>query len=126
MQLTLHSINNIKIGEITSDKIILKTTEDGLTLLGDLYYQGYDKIILHEKNITPQFFDLKTGIAGEILQKFAQYRIPLAIVGDFSKYTSNSLRDFIFESNKGKFISFVSTREEAIKILADGFYKKRR
>jgi len=123
MQLTLHSINNIKIGEITSDKIILKTTEDGLTLLGDLYYQGYDKIILHEKNITPQFFDLKTGIAGEILQKFAQYRIPLAIVGDFSKYTSNSLRDFIFESNKGKFISFVSTREEAIKILADGFYK---
>lgn len=126
MQLTPHSINNIKIGEITSDKIILKTTEDGLTLLGDLYYQGYDKIILHEKNITPQFFDLKTGIAGEILQKFAQYRIPLAIVGDFSKYTSNSLRDFIFESNKGKFISFVSTREEAIKILADGFYKKRR
>lgn len=123
MQLTPHSINNIKIGEITSDKVILKTTEDGLTLLGDLYYQGYDKIILHEKNITPQFFDLKTGIAGEILQKFAQYRIPLAIVGDFSKYTSNSLRDFIFESNKGKFISFVSTREEAIKILADGFYK---
>ena len=121
MQLTPHSINNIKIGEITSDKIILKTTEDGLTLLGDLYYQGYDKIILHEKNITPQFFDLKTGIAGEILQKFAQYRIPLAIVGDFSKYTSNSLRDFIFESNKGKFISFVSTREEAIKILAGGF-----
>ena len=123
MQLTLHSINNIKIGEITSDKVILKTTEDGLTLLGDLYYQGYDKIIFHEKNITPQFFDLKTGIAGEILQKFSQYRIPLAIVGDFSKYTSNSLRDFIFESNKGKFISFVSTREEAIKILADGFYK---
>jgi hypothetical protein len=119
MQLTPHSINNIKIGEITSDKVILKTTEDGLTLLGDLYYQGYDKIILHEKNITPKFFDLKTGIAGEILQKFAQYRIPLAIVGDFSKYTSNSLRDFIFESNKGKFISFVSTREEAIKILAD-------
>lgn len=119
MQLTPHSINNIKIGEITSDKVILKTTEDGLTLLGDLYYQGYDKIILHEKNITTKFFDLKTGIAGEILQKFAQYRIPLAIVGDFSKYTSNSLRDFIFESNKGKFISFVSTREEAIKILAD-------
>ena len=123
MQLTPHSINNIKIGEITSDKVILKTTEDGLTLLGDLYYQGYDKIILHEKNITPQFFDLKTGIAGEILQKFAQYRIPLAIVGDFSKYTSNSLKDFIFESNKGKFISFVSTREEAIKILSDSFYK---
>lgn len=50
----------------------------------------------------------------------------LLIPDYISKYTSNSLRDFIFESNKGKFISFVSTREEAIKILADGFYKKRR
>lgn len=112
MQLTLHSINNIKIGEIISDEVILKTTDDGLTILGDLYYQGYDKIIIYEKNITPEFFDLKTGIAGEVLQKFAQYRIPLAIVGDFSKYTSKSLKDFIFESNKGKFINFIASRVE--------------
>lgn len=118
MQLTLHSINNIKIGEIISDEVILKTTDDGLTILGDLYYQGYDKIITYEKNITPEFFDLKTGIAGEVLQKFAQYRIPLAIVGDFSKYTSKSLKDFIFESNKGKFINFIASKEEALKVLA--------
>jgi hypothetical protein len=118
MQLTPHSINNINIGEIISDEVILKTTDDGLTILGDLYYQGYDKIIIYEKNITPEFFDLKTGIAGEVLQKFAQYRIPLAIVGDFSKYTSKSIKDFIFESNKGKFINFIASREEALKVLA--------
>ena len=118
MQITLHSINNSKIGEIISDEVILKTTDDGLTILGDLYYQGYDKIIIYEKNITPEFFDLKTGIAGEVLQKFAQYRIPLAIVGDFSKFTSKSLKDFIFESNKGKFINFIASREEALKVLA--------
>ena len=118
MQITLHSINNSKIGEIISDEVILKTTDDGLTILGDLYYQGYDKIIIYEKNITPEFFDLKTGIAGEVLQKFAQYRIPLAIVGDFSKYTSKSIKDFIFESNKGKFINFIASREEALKVLA--------
>ena len=76
-------------------------------MLGNLYYQGFDKIIIHEKNITPKFFDLRTKIAGEILQKFAQYQMPLIIVGDFSKYQSKSLNDFIFESNKSKQINFI-------------------
>ena len=39
-------------------------------------------MIIHEKNITPEFFDLKNRMAGEILQKFSNYRIRLAIVGD--------------------------------------------
>jgi alpha/beta hydrolase len=103
-----HNIGNIKVAEIIADKIILTSTEDGLELLGNLYYQGFDKIIIHEKNITPEFFDLKTKIAGNILQKFAQYQMPLIIVGDFSKYKSKSLNDFIFESNKGSQVNFVS------------------
>ena len=103
-----HNIGNIKVAEIIADKIILTSTEDGLELLGNLYYQGFDKIIIHEKNITPEFFDLKTKIAGNILQKFAQYQMPLIIVGDFSKYKSKSLNDFIFESNKGGQVNFVS------------------
>ena len=103
-----HNIGNIKVAEIIADKIILTSTEDGLESLGNLYYQGFDKIIIHEKNITPEFFDLKTKIAGNILQKFAQYQMPLIIVGDFSKYKSKSLNDFIFESNKGSQVNFVS------------------
>jgi ABC-type branched-subunit amino acid transport system substrate-binding protein len=82
--------------------------------LGDLYYQGFDKIIIHRKNITPDFFDLKTGIAGDVLQKFSQYRMPLAIVGDFSKNKSKSLNDFIYESNKGKQINFAASLSDAI------------
>ena len=93
--------------EIKTHKVILRSTEDGLDLLGNLYYQGFDKIIIHEKNITPEFFDLRTKIAGEILQKFAQYQMPLIIVGDFSKYKSKSLNDFIFESNKSEQINFI-------------------
>lgn len=108
MIIKTHDIGNIKVAEIIADKIILTSTEDGLELLGNLYYQGFDKIIIHEKNITPEFFDLKTKIAGNILQKFAQYQMPLIIVGDFSKYKSKSLNDFIFESNKGSQVNFVS------------------
>jgi hypothetical protein len=64
------------------------------------------------------FFDLKNGIAGEILQKFSNYRVRLAVVGDFSKYTGKSVHDFIRESNKVRHISFVHSTEEAIKILS--------
>ena len=107
MEIKTHNIDNTKMAEIITDKVILRSTEDGLDLLGNLYYQGFDKIIIHEKNITPEFFDLKTKIAGEILQKFAQYQMPLIIVGDFSKYKSKSLNDFIFESNKSQQINFI-------------------
>ena len=107
MKIKTHNIDNTKVAEIITDKVILRSTEDGLDLLGNLYYQGFDKIIIHEKNITPKFFDLKTKIAGEILQKFAQYQMPLIIVGDFSKYKSKSLNDFIFESNKSQQINFI-------------------
>lgn len=107
MEIKTHNIDNTKVAEIITDKVILRSTEDGLELLGNLYYQGFDKIIIHEKNITPEFFDLRTKIAGEILQKFAQYQMQLIIVGDFSKYQSKSLNDFIFESNKSKQINFI-------------------
>lgn len=118
MKIETHTINSVKIGELITDEIILKTPEDGLEIFGNLYYQGFDKIILYEKNIIPDFFDLKTKIAGEILQKFAQYGMPLAIVGDFSKFESKSLNDFIFESNKGKHINFAISKSEAIKALS--------
>ena len=115
MKIIPHTNN---IAEIISETILINKIEDGIDLLGNLYYQGFDKIVIHEKNITPEFFDLKTGIAGEILQKFSTYRVRLAIVGDFAKYTSKSLRDFMYESNKGRHICFVANTADAIQMLS--------
>lgn len=56
-------------------------------------------------------------IAGDILQKFVNYGIKLAIFGDFSKYTSKPLKDFIYECNQGQDVFFVKDEAEAIKIL---------
>lgn len=118
MTIEKHQLNDVNIAEVISDDIFLKTAEDGLDLLGNLYYQDFDNIILHEKNITPAFFDLKTGIAGELLQKFSNYRVRLAIVGDFSRYTGKSINDFILESNKAGRINFVKSTAEALDKLS--------
>lgn len=117
MRIETHRIGQAKVAEIQAEGLILTSVEDGLSLLGDLYYQGFDKIILHEENIVPEFFDLKTKLAGEVLQKFVQYRMPLAVVGDFSKYTSKSLRDFIYECNQGRQVNFVQELSSALKDL---------
>jgi hypothetical protein len=118
MQITTHTVDNKKIAEVSSTDLIISSPEDALDLLGNLYYQGFDHIVIREENITTDFFDLKTGIAGEILQKFSNYRVRLAVIGDFSKYTSKSLKDFLYESNKGGQITFVRTLEEALVALA--------
>jgi hypothetical protein len=119
MKIETHNIKDTKIAKVISEANVINKVEDGIDLLGNLYYQGFDRIIIYEKNITPVFFDLKTGIAGEILQKFSNYRVQLAIVGDFSKYNSKSLNNFIYESNKGRLINFVSTLTEALGVLSE-------
>lgn len=118
MKIETHTINEVKIAEITSDEVLIKTTGDGLDLMGNIYYQGFDRIIVYQENITNEFFNLKNGMAGEILQKFSTYRVRLAIIGDFSDYTGKSIRGFIYESNKGKQINFVSSLSEALKALS--------
>lgn len=52
---------------------------------GDIFYaiaKGMEEggLILDEEDLSPVFFDLKSGLAGELLQKFVNYRVPLALV----------------------------------------------
>jgi len=117
MTVVSHRINEKQFAEIITDEVLINSAEAGLDLLGNIYYQGFDGIILYEKNITPAFFDLKTGMAGEVLQKFSNYRMQLAIIGHFDKYQSKALQDFILESNKTKQVLFVASMDEALNKL---------
>jgi hypothetical protein len=115
--INLLDFNGIQIAELTANEIIIHCTQDALDIMGNCTFNGIHKIIIHQHQLVAEFFDLKTGIAGDILQKFSTYRVQLAIVGDFSKYTSKSLRDFIMESNKHGWINFVVSVEEAMNKL---------
>lgn len=96
---------------------MIQTAEEWLELLGNLYYQDFDAILIQAERIAPDFFDLKSGMAGEILQKFSNYRVRLAIFGDFTQYGSKSFQDFVRESNQKGRINFVSTIAEALAAL---------
>ncbi|MFW6120130.1 MAG: DUF4180 domain-containing protein [Petrotogales bacterium] len=101
----------------TNRNVLIKSAQDALDLFSDAVYEGCNNFIVYKENLSEDFFDLKTGLAGEILQKFSNYRMRLAIIGDFSKYKSKSLEAFIIESNRGNQTFFVSSVEEALKAL---------
>jgi hypothetical protein len=103
------------IALIITDEIVIKDTQSALDLIATVQYEtDCDKLIVYKSCVTDDFFVLSTGIAGEILQKFINYRKKIAIVGDYSKYTSKPLKDFIYECNKGNSIYFVSNLEDAL------------
>jgi hypothetical protein len=115
--ITFHESEGIEYAELTDEKLVISEVQDMLDIMGDCGANGCYILIMKEENLSPDFFRLHTGLAGEILQKFSTYSFKMAILGDFSKYTSKNLQDFIRESNKGNRIFFVSDLEEALNKL---------
>jgi len=116
MELILHTNDSGSIAELQSN-YELEETQDFLDMMANANYQGTDKMVVYQHQLHSDFFDLKTRMAGEILQKFSTYNQKLAIVGDFTEIESKSLRDFMRESNRVGRILFVGSLEEALKKL---------
>ncbi|MFA5634804.1 MAG: DUF4180 domain-containing protein [Anaerovoracaceae bacterium] len=111
--------NGNEIAVVKSDEIIISDVQSALDFMMSINYEtGSHSIVLNKEAVVEDFFVLSTRIAGEILQKFITYQFKFAIVGDFSGYTSKPLKDFIYESNKGRDIFFVSSEEDAVEKLS--------
>lgn len=112
--------DNTVITIIDSESIRISDVQSALDLIMNAKYaSNSDYIAINKEAIDDNFFVLSSGLAGEILQKFINYHTKVAIYGDFSKYTSKPLKDFIYESNNGNSIFFVDTKEKAIKVLEE-------
>ena len=118
MQLTKIEKNGIACAVVNSNEIVITAAQSALDVLMSAKYDiGTKNIVVDKKLITEDFFILSKGLAGEILQKYVNYGGRIAIYGDYSHYTSKPLKDFIYESNKGKDVFFVTTRDEAVEML---------
>jgi len=118
LRVRIQEIGTCKIAICDSDEIII---EDGQSALEFAVNIGHEhdchNIVLNKAAITEDFFMLTTGVAGEVAQKLVNYGYRLAIIGDFSEYTSVPLRDYMHECNKGRHIFFVNNEQEALKKL---------
>ena len=100
MEIKMVQQNNVIIGLVKSTEVLIADAQSALDFMMHITYGTQCKrIALNKAAISEDFFRLSTGLAGEILQKFVNYRIKFAVYGDFSCYTSQPLKDFIYESN---------------------------
>ena len=120
MNIEILNKNGIDIAVISSDEAVITDTQSALDLVMSVKYEtGAVRIALPKELVREEFFILSSGIAGGILQKFVNYHIKAAIYGDYSRYTSKPPWDFIYESNNGHGVFFVSTKEEAVQKLTE-------
>ncbi|MFN2213023.1 MAG: DUF4180 domain-containing protein [Anaerolineales bacterium] len=117
MDFIIQETRNHKIAVIDSPDHEIKNEQEALDVIAEAGYLGAEAIILPAENLISDFFDLKTGVAGTILQKFSNYRMKLAILGAFEQYQSRSLAAFIRESNRGNLVFFVPDLPTALEYL---------
>jgi len=119
MQIEHIQNNGIGIAHITAQEPVIINTQSALDLAMSVKYETcVSRIAISKDLVCGEFFILSSGVAGEILQKYINYHVKMAIYGDYSHYASKPLRDFIYESNQGKDFFFVATREVALEKLA--------
>ena len=113
----------IRVQFLDEEGPILETSEQTSDLIGNAWYEHVDLIAVPVVRLTPEFFRLRSQFAGEFIQKFVNYRLKLAVIGDVSEFTlaSDALRDFVWESNRGEHVWFLPDE----KALADKLEPRR-
>jgi hypothetical protein len=109
-----YELHGVRIFKCGSEGAQPRNERDAADLINVAWEHRAQLIVLPVERLGDDFFQLKTRIAGEIIQKFVNYRLRVAIVGDISRYVAESspLRDFVYESNRGDQVWFVATIEE--------------
>jgi len=109
-----HELHGVRILECAAEGAPLRNARELNDLISKAWENRAKMVVVPAERLGDDFFRLRTGIAGEMVQKFVNYRVRLAIVGDISRYVeeSTALRDFVRESNRGNQLWFVANIEE--------------
>jgi hypothetical protein len=101
----------------------LRTAGDVSDFISAAWANEAGVVVLPVARIDPSFFSLRSGLAGDAIQKFVNYRIRLVVLGDIAGpvAASDALRDFVYESNRGRHVWFLSDLDAVKgKLAAEG------
>jgi hypothetical protein len=109
MTTSLIESNGYRILTLSESGPILGNVRDFTDLVGEALAQRATLIVAPAERIDPAFFQLRSGLAGEFIQKIVNYRLKLAVLGDISAHSGASIawRDFVREANRGCSIFFL-------------------
>jgi hypothetical protein len=112
--MTTEESNRVRVMYLEADGPIVSRPEDVSDLIGNAWYERVGLIAVPVERLDPEFFTLRSGLAGDITQKLVNYGLKLAVLGDISEQldASGALRDFVWESNRGDHVWFLADRAE--------------
>ncbi|MGW6917301.1 DUF4180 domain-containing protein [Kitasatospora sp. NPDC054939] len=118
----MEDVHGVNVLFLTADGEPVRDERGALDLIGDAGYHGAQWVAVPVARFGEDFFRLRTRVAGDIVQKFANYRLGLAVVGDISRYTQTgtALREFVDESNRGSQLWFVADADALRSRIAAG------
>jgi PadR family transcriptional regulator AphA len=95
---------------------VLENEQDALDITAVCGENETSLLLLNQKNLSLDFYNLRTGLAGAILQKFTMYRIKAAAVLP-PEYLTGRFREMVIESNRGNHFRVFEIENDAIKWL---------
>jgi len=103
------NLSGVKVVVLDHFGPLLATEQAALDAMGEAYGEAYDWLAVPRERLLAEFFILRTGLLGAIVQKFVNYQQKVAFIGDFSEEIarSSAFRDYVYEANKGRFVMFL-------------------
>src|SRR5262245_62106033 len=105
---------------------ILFASDSGISIrsFGDIHDAisacfGSDGLILTEDDLAREFFDLRSGLAGELFQKFTNYKLRVAFVLPEPEAYGERISELAYEHKSHNMIRFVRSKDEAEAWLCD-------
>ena len=92
--------------------IAIRSMSDISSAIGATFAAG--GLILTESDLAPEFFDLKTGLAGELFQKFMNYQLRLALIVSEPQRHGDRFNELAREHRSHGNIRIVPTKDEAM------------
>lgn len=87
--------------ECASQETPIRTEQQALDLIAACFENDTNRVMLHAPALAEDFFNLRTGLAGSVLQKFGNYQIKVALVLPDQQKVKGRFREFITEANRG-------------------------
>jgi PadR family transcriptional regulator, regulatory protein AphA len=120
METSVFEIKGKKLVELAKGKGVIRNESDALDIAGTCGFNSAPRALIDAESLAREFFDLKTGLAGAVLQKFINYRIRVAAVIPEERIGNGRFYEMVKEANRGGDFRVFQDREKAIDWLVSG------
>lgn len=114
------SENGIDFAECSPVEKLITTEQDMVDLIGLCGYHQTNNLLIYAQNVDESFFDLRSKLAGAVLQKCMNYYMRVVMVLPSDIENNKRFSEMVLETNKGNHFRVFKNRDETVKWLTNG------